>query len=337
MSKKVSWGILGAANIAVKSVIPAMQTSNICEISAISSRDKEKSKRIADQFNLPKFYGSYQELLEDSAIEAVYIPLPNHLHLEWATKAANAGKHVLCEKPLGMNAAEVRKLIEVRDKTGVKIQEAFMVRTHPKWLAVKDLVKSGRIGNVNAITMFFSYYNLDKANIRNKLDVGGGALTDIGCYCINLSRFIFDDEPTKVSSLIQRDEETKIDKLTSAMLEFPKGHATFTCSTQLVPYQRMQIVGTKGRIEIEIPVNFSPALPNRIFVDNGSDLSGKHIETIEFTATDKFLIQADLFSKAIRENTEQAISLEDSFKNMAVIDAVFRSAKTGDRETPESL
>jgi predicted dehydrogenase len=337
LEQKVRWGILGAANIAVKSVIPAMQASENCEIIAIASRNTEKAKKVAADFNLPRYYGNYEDLLNDSEIEAVYIPLPNNLHLEWTIKAAEAGKHVLCEKPIGMNAAEVRKLIKVRDKTGVKIQEAFMVRTHPKWIAVRDLVKSGRIGDLHAITMFFSYMNLDKSNIRNKIEAGGGALRDIGCYCINLSRFIFDDEPIRVSSLIERDAETKIDKLTSAMLQFPRGHATFTCSTQLVPYQRMQIFGTKGRIEVEIPVNFPPDLPTRIFVDDGSNLSGKNIEIIEFAAADKFTVQAELFSKAILENTEQAILSEDSFANMAVIDAVFRSAESKTWETPEQI
>ncbi len=332
MSKKIRWGILGAANIAVKKVIPAMQAAENCEIVAIASRDFEKAKRIANDLTIPKFYGSYDELLADSEIDAVYIPLPNHLHLEWTTKAANAGKHVLCEKPLGMNAAEVVEMIAVRDKTGVKIQEAFMVRTHPAWVAVRDLVKSGRIGDVKAITMFFSYSNFDKANIRNKLEAGGGALMDIGCYCVNLSRFIFDDEPGRVSSLITRDSETGIDKLTSAMLDFPHGHATFTCSTQLVPYQRMQILGAKGRIEIEIPVNSPTDTPTRIFIDDGSDFYGKGIETIEFAAANQFTIQGELFSKAILENSNQTISLEDSLKNMRAIDAVFRSAESGNWE-----
>ncbi len=337
MIEKVRWGILGAAKIAVKSVIAAMQAGEFCEISAIASRDSTKAKRVADDLSIPKFYGSYEELLNDETIEAVYNPLPNNLHLEWTAKAARSGKHVLCEKPLGMNADEVRKLIEIRDKTGVKIHEAFMVRTHPQWLAVRDLVERGRIGKVNAITMFFSYFNDDKTNIRNKIENGGGALMDIGCYCINLARFIFADEPRKVSGFVERDAETAIDKLTSAMLDFPHGHAAFTCSTQLAPYQRMQILGTKGRIEVEIPVNIPPDTPTRIFIDDGADFYGANIETIEFPATDKFTIQGDLFSQAILENSAQTVSLEDSFANMAAIDAVFRAAKSGKRETPETL
>jgi predicted dehydrogenase len=337
MTKKVIWGILGAANIAVKKVIPSMQAGENCEITAIASRDFEKAKQAAGQLNIPKFYGSYEELLADSDIEAVYIPLPNHLHLEWATKAARAGKHVLCEKPLGLNADEVRKLIEIRNETGVKIQEAFMVRTHPQWLAVRDLVRAGKIGELRAINCFFSYFNADKSNIRNKIEMGGGALMDIGCYCVNISRFIFEDEPRKVISLIERDAETGIDKLTSALLDFPRGQATFTCSTQLVPYQRFQFLGAKGRIEVEIPVNSPTDTPTRIYIDDGTDLYGKNIETIEFETANQFMIQGDLFSQAIRENSAQAISLEDSFKNMSVIEAVFRSAETQKWEAPKAL
>lgn len=337
MIEKVRWGILGAANIAIKKVIPAMQNGKLCEITAIASRNIEKSKQTANELGIPKFYGSYEDLLNDTEIEAVYIPLPNHLHVEWATKAAEVGKHVLCEKPIGLKAEEVRKLIEIRDQTGVKIQEAFMVRTHPKWLAVRDIVRQGRIGKLQAIAGFFSYFNDDTSNIRNKPEMGGGALMDIGCYCINISRFIFEDEPQRVSSLIERDENTGIDKLTSALLRFPNGQATFTCSTQLVPYQRMQFFGTKGRIEVQIPFNIPPETPTRIFIDDGSDLYSQNIEIIEFLAADQYTIQGDVFSEAIRKNAEQAISLEDSFANMSAIEAVFRSAKTENWESPETL
>ena len=336
-TKKIRWGVLGAANIAVKKVVPAMQDGEFCEIAGISSRSSDKAKFAADDLNIPKFYGSYEELLNDAEIDAVYNPLPNNLHLEWTKKAALAGKHVLCEKPIGMNAAEVRKLIEIRDQTGVKIQEAFMVRTHPLWLKVRELIKSGRIGKVEAINGFFSYYNDDKSNIRNKIKTGGGALMDIGCYCINVSRFICGEEPKKVSALIERDAETKIDKMTSVMMAFPSCQTVFTCSTQLVPYQRMQFFGAKGRIEVEIPFNIPTETPTRIFVDDGADLYGKTVEKIEISAANQYTIQGDLFSKVILENSEQAVSLEDSFGNMAVIDAVFRSAKTGNWETPESL
>ena len=337
MNKKISWGILGAANIAVKKVIPAMQSGEFCEIAAIASRDSEKAKRAAGDLNIPKFYGSYDELLNDADIDAIYNPLPNDLHAEWTTKAAEKGKHVLCEKPFGLNAAEVRKLIEIRDRTGVKIQEAFMVRTHPQWLKIAELIASGRIGKVEATTMFFSYFNDDQSNIRNKPENGGGALMDIGCYCVNLARFIIGEEPRKIAALIKRDEKTGIDKLTSVMLDFPSCQSSFTCSTQLIPYQIMQFFGAKGRLAVEIPVNIPPDSATKIFVDTTGDLYGADIETIELPPADQYTIQGDLFSKAILENTAQAISLEDSFANMSVVDAIFRAAKSGNWEQPESL
>ncbi len=329
MTKKIRWGILGAANIAVKKVIPAMQAGKFCEIAAIASRSLDKAKRAANDLEIPKFYGSYDELLNDAEIDAIYNPLPNDLHVEWTIKAAEKGKHVLCEKPLAMAAKEARKLIEIRDQTGVKIQEAFMVRTHPQWLKIRDLIASGKIGKVEAMTMFFSYFNDNQSNIRNKIENGGGALMDIGCYCVSLSRFILGEEPRRVAALIERDENSGIDKLTSAMLDFPSCQAAFTCSTQLIPFQRMQFFGAQGRLEVEIPVNIPPDTPTRIFIDNTGDLYGKNIETIEIPAADQYTIQGDLFSKAILENSEQAISLEDSVKNMTIIDAIFRAAESG--------
>lgn len=333
MIGKIRWGVLGAANIAIKKVIPAMQTGEFCEVTAIASRDLKKARSAACDLNIPKFYGSYQDLLNDAEIDAVYNPLPNNLHFEWTTKAATAGKHVLCEKPIGLNAAEVRRLIEVRNCAGVKIQEAFMVRSHPQWLAVRDLIAKNRIGKLQAITGFFSYFNDDKSNIRNKIETGGGALFDIGCYCINISRFITGEEPQTVSALIKRDAETKIDKLTSAILDFPKCQSTFTCSTQLVPFQRMQFFGAKRRIEVEIPFNIPAETSTRIFIDDGEDLSGANIETIEIPAANQYKIQGDLFSRAIIENSEQAIPLEDSLKNMTVIDAVFRAGESKKQES----
>ncbi len=337
MTKKIRWGVLGAAKIAVTKVIPAMQRGTYSEISAIASRDLEKARGAARSLNISKFYGSYEELLADSEIDAIYNPLPNNLHVEWTVKAATAGKHVLCEKPIAMTAEEARELIETRDKTGVKIQEAFMVRTHPQWLAVRDLIAQNRIGDLQAISGFFSYFNDDAGNIRNKPENGGGALMDIGCYCINLPRFILNEEPRKVSALIRRDAKSNIDKLTSAILDFPTCVATFTCSTQLVPYQRMQFFGAKGRIEVEIPVNIPTDAPTRIFVDNAGDLYGADIETIEIPHVNQYTIQGDLFSQAILEDSEQTISLGDSVKNMAVIEAVFRAAETGNWEIPASF
>ena len=337
MNKKVNWGILGAAKIALEKVIPAMKAGESSIVSAIASRDIETAKSASGLHGVPNSYGSYESLLEDPGIDAVYVPLPNHLHLEWTTKAAEAGKHVLCEKPIGLNAAEVSRLIEVRERTGVKIQEAFMVRTHPTWVAVKALIESGRIGKLGSVSGFFSYFNTDPSNIRNSLEMGGGALLDIGCYCINVSRFVFDEEPTEVSGLIDRDAGLGIDRLSSAILRFPGGHSIFSCSTQLVPYQRMEFFGTEGRIEVQIPFNIPVETPTYVFVDDGSDLYGKNIERIEFEPANQYTIQGDLFSRAVLEGANKDTDLEDSFGNMSTIDAVFQSAKSGRNERPRSL
>ena len=331
MANKVRWGVLGAAKIALTKVIPAMQRSPWCEIAAIASRDLAKATAAAAELNIPKAYGSYDELIADTSIEAIYNPLPNHLHVSWTAKAAEAGKHVLCEKPIALNATEARTLIDVRNRTGVRIQEAFMVRTHPQWLETRRLIHSGRIGALRSITCFFSYFNPDPTNIRNQLEIGGGALMDIGCYPITISRFMFETEPRRVLGFIERDA-TGTDTLTSAVLDFPNGRSTFTCSTRLAPYQRMIFAGTEGRIEVLIPFNAPNDRPTRIILDDGNDLTGESAETIEFPICDQYEIQGSLFSQAIREKREQPIQLEDAINNMAVIDAVFRSATTSQWE-----
>ncbi|MBV9929282.1 MAG: Gfo/Idh/MocA family oxidoreductase [Acidobacteria bacterium] len=329
MNEKVRWGVLGAAKIAVEKVIPAMQKGAWSEVRGLASRDAGAAARAARELGIAKSYGSYEELLADPEIEAVYNPLPNHLHVPWTLKAAAAGKHVLCEKPIALNAEEARLLLDARDRWGVKIQEAFMVRTHPQWLAARGLVRSGRVGELRAIEAFFSYFNRDPANIRNIPEAGGGALMDIGCYPIQISRFVYGAEPRRVLGFVERDPEMKTDRLTSAILEFETGRAAFTCSTQLAPHQRVELVGTQGRIEIEIPFNAPPDRPTRILVDDGSALGGANAETIEFPPCDQYTIQGDLFSRAVREGTGQAAPLEDAVSNMAVIDAVFRSAESG--------
>jgi predicted dehydrogenase len=325
MPKKVRWGVLGAAKIGLVKVIPAMQQGSLSEVTAIASRDIARAKDAAAQLGITKAYGSYEELLADAEIDAIYNPLPNHMHLPWTIRAAEAGKHVLCEKPIGMNADEAQTLIEVRDRTGVKIGEAFMVRVHPQWLRAREIIRSGEIGDLRAVTGFFSYNNRDAKNIRNIPEFGGGGIMDIGCYPITMARFLFGEEPLRVLSLVERDPEMGTDRLSSALLEFPVGQSTFTCSTQLTPYQKMHAFGTKGRIEVEIPFNTPPDKPSRIFVGDREE---------QFAACDQYTLQGDAFSKAIMENGEVPVPLEDSVRNMKVIDAVFRSAKSGGRERP---
>ncbi len=334
MTKRVQWGVLGAANIALKKVIPAMQRSEWCEIIALASRDLQKAQHFAQELHIPKTYGSYDELLSDADIEAVYIPLPNHLHVPWSTKAAAAGKHVLCEKPIALNAEEAMQLLQARDRTGVKIEEAFMIRTHPQWLRVFELIESGRIGEVRSIIGQFSYHNLDLQNIRNIAEMGGGALMDIGCYLVFCSRHAFKAEPKRVVGLIQQDPATRTDVLTSALLDFPTGQSIFTCSTRMTPSQRVQIIGTRARIEVQIPFNAPPARAGRILIDDGADLFGSSAEVIEVDVCDQYTIQGDLFARSIREANEPPVPLEDSIKNLAVIDAIFRSAKSGQGEKP---
>jgi len=328
MREKVRWGVLGVAKIAATKVIPAMQKGEWSEITAIASRDIGKARGAAERLGVGKAYGSYEELLADPDVEAVYNPLPNHLHVPWSTRAARARKHVLCEKPVAMSVAECRSLMRVRDETGVKIGEAFMVRTHPQWLRARELAHSGEIGELRAIVAAFSYFNRDPGNIRNVREYGGGGLMDIGCYPIHISRFLFGEEPASISTVMDHDPEMGIDRLASAILEFPSGHCIFTCSTQLVPYQRVQILGTKGRVEVEIPFNAPADRPCRLSVDNGADVFGSEVHTEEFAICDQYTIQGDAFSRAIREDRAVPTPLEDSLLNMAVIDAAFESART---------
>jgi predicted dehydrogenase len=332
--EKVQWGVLGVARIAVRKTIPGMKHGKWCEITAIASRDWQKATAAARELGIPKAYGSYEELLQDREIEAIYIPLPNHLHVNWTLKAVQAGKHVLCEKPLSLSAEEARAVLAARDRAGVKIGEAFMIRTHPQWLRVRELIEAGAIGKLRSILGFFSYDIRDAANIRNIADFGGGGLMDIGCYPVTGSRFLFREEPVRVLGLIDRDPTLKIDRLTSVILDFPSGQGVFTCGTQLVPYQRMQCFGTRGRIEIEIPFNAPNDRPCRIFIDNGSDLFGSGIKKEELAACDQYTIQGDAFSRAIRENGEVPVPVEDAIKNMSVIEAAFRSIKSGEWEQP---
>jgi predicted dehydrogenase len=327
--KKVKWGVLGAASIATRKVIPGMQKSDLCEIAGIASRDLEKAKAAATALKIGKAYGSYEEMLSDPEIEAVYNPLPNHLHVPWTKKAAEAGKHVLCEKPLALNAAEARTLLAVRNRTGVKIGEAFMVRTHPQWVRSREILRSGRIGELKSVIGAFSYFNRDPKNVRNVVEWGGGGLMDIGCYAINTSRFMFAAEPLRVAGVVERDPAFGTDRLASAVMDFGVGQAVFTCSTQIVPYQRMQFLGTKGRIEVEIPFNAPPDKETRIFIDDGKDVFGGGIVSETFPVCDQYAVQGDAFSRAIREGGEVPVPLEDAIANMSVIDAVFRSAESG--------
>jgi len=325
---------LGVAKIAVDKVIPAMQAGTWCSVDAIASREGEKARSAAARLGIPRSYGSYRELLEDREIEAIYNPLPNHLHVPLTIEAARAGKHVLCEKPLALTADEARTLLAISRECGVLIEEAFMVRTHPQWVKVKSLIRNGAIGSLRAIQGAFSYYNVDPGNVRNVPEYGGGGLLDIGCYPINTSRFVTDREPERVFGVLEYDPVFGVDRLASAILDFGDIQSSFVASTQMVPYQRMNFFGTEGRLEIEIPFNAPPDRPCRIFMTRG-DLFARDLETLELPICNQYTIQGDLFSEALRSGQACPISLEDSVRNMAVLDAVVRSSKSGMWEKPE--
>jgi predicted dehydrogenase len=331
---KLRFGVLSTAKIARQKVIPPMQRAERCEVVAIASRDLARGREVAAELRIAHAYGSYEELLADPAIDAVYIPLPNHLHVPWTIKAAEAGKHVLCEKPIGITVADAQLLIETRDRTGVRIQEAFMVRTHPQWLRAREIVHEGRIGELKAIYGHFSYHLTDPANIRNVLGWGGGGLLDIGCYPITTSRFITRTEPRRVAALIERDPDLGIDRLGSVMLDFPGVQAIFTYATQLTPRQTMQLIGTTGRLEIEIPFNAPVDRPCRLHLYDGADLGLTVAETIEIPTCDQYGLMADAFAASIQEGREQPVPLEDSLLNMRVIEAVLRAAESGRFEKP---
>jgi predicted dehydrogenase len=322
---KVRWGVLSTAKIGVEKVIPAMQQGEYCEVTAIASRDLDKAQAAARQLGIPKAYGSYEELLADPEVDAVYNPLPNHLHVPWSIKAIEAAKHVLCEKPIGLTSTEGQELLDAaRRHPELKVMEAFMYRHHPQWQFAKQLVAEGEIGELRTIQTFFSYYNDDPNNIRNMADIGGGGLMDIGCYCISLSRFIFDGEPGRVCGIVEYDPVMKVDRLASGMMDFGRGTSTFTCATQLADYQRVHVVGTEGRVEIEIPFNAPPDMPCKVWHQRGEE-----IEEILLEICDQYTIQGDLFSQAVLKDTEVPTPLEDAVANMKVIEAIVASAESG--------
>lgn len=330
--KKIRWGVLSTAKIGRNWVIPATQASETGVVTAIASRDLASAQAVAGQFGIDKAYGSYEELLADKNIDAVYNPLPNHLHVPWSIKAIEAGKHVLCEKPIGLSAAEGERLVEAAvANPKLKVMEAFMYRFHPQWQTARQLVSDDRIGELRTIHTDFSYFNNDPQNIRNQLDIGGGALMDIGCYPISLSRFIFDAEPARVLGEIHRDLDTGVDCLTSGILAFESGTATFTCGTQHAPYQRVNIFGARGRLEIEIPFNAPADRPCRMWLQTGTAPDLK-IEEISLETCNQYTLQADAFGRAILEDQPVPTPLEDAVANMRVIERVFASAETSEWE-----
>ncbi len=321
---KVRWGVLSTSNFALTKVIPALLKGGHLEVAAIASRDLNKAQEAAKRFGIAKAYGSYEELLADPDVDIIYNPMPNHLHVPFSIKALEAGKHVLCEKPIGLSSAEARQLLEVsKQHPKQKVMEGFMYRHHPQWHHAKRLVEEGKVGELRTIQSFFSYFNADTNNIRNKADIGGGGLMDIGCYNISLSRFIFGEEPRRALGILEFDPNFKTDRIASGILDFGRGTSTFTCSTQLASYQRVNILGAEGRVEIEIPFNAPPDRPCNMW----HQFKDK-IEEIEFEVCDQYTIEGDLFSLAVINDTPVPTPLEDAVANMKVIEAVFESGRS---------
>lgn len=323
--KKIQWGVLGAAKIATTKVIPALQRSQHGVVAAIASRDPQKGAVAAKDLGIRQVHGSYEALLADPSIDAIYNPLPNHLHVPWSLKALAAGKHVLCEKPLGLTSAEAQLLAGAAAKhPRLKVMEAFMYRHHPQWQAARRLVREGRTGTLRTIQSFFSYWNVDPANIRNHAGIGGGGMMDIGCYCVSFGRWLFDAEPVRVLGIADIDAAFGTDKLASGILDFGRGTTTFTCSTQLSPFQRVNIFGTEGRIEIEIPVNAPPDKSCRLWLQTAAG-----VEEMRFDPCDQYTVQGDLFARAILDDTAVPTPISDGVANMRAVEAVLESAKAG--------
>jgi predicted dehydrogenase len=330
----VRWGVLSPARIGTEKVIPAIQGAERCEVVALASRDAARAEAAAARLGIPRTHGSYEDLLADPGIDAVYVPLPNHLHAEWSIAAARAGKHVLCEKPLALNVTQAEAMIAAAEEAGVRLMEAFMYRLHPSWVAVRETVASGRIGELRAVQSWFSYFNDDPANIRNIVEVGGGSLYDVGCYCVNLSRMLIGEEPSGVRASIRRDPVGGTDVFTSVVLDFPGGGlASFTCSTRAEPDQRVHIYGTEGRISVGIPFNIPPDHPTEVSVTAGGDPPvAPATEVLTFPARDQYTVQAEAFAASILDGTPLPTPIEDAIGNLRTIERIFAAAEPGQAE-----
>ncbi len=332
----MKWGVLSSAKIGMKHVIPGIQGSRGNVVHAIASRNKKRAEEAAAVAGIPVAYGSYEELLADPEIQVVYIPLPNHMHVEWSIKAMEAGKHVLCEKPLAMSREDIEKLRDVSGRTGMVIQEAFMVKHHPQWHTAREIVEKGTLGELKAIQGIFAYHNMDEGNIRNIPEYGGGGIWDIGCYPVVTSRYIFGEEPVRVCAMVEYDPKMRIDRLASVMMEFPSGQASFLVSTQMVPIQRMNLLGTRGHIQIEIPFNAPADKKCHIFLSRGEFYQDSW-QLLDFDICNQYGLEAESMNRTVNGLEPPVVSLEDSMNNLKALEAVFRSASSGKWEKVQEI
>ncbi|MEX0882226.1 MAG: Gfo/Idh/MocA family oxidoreductase [Cyclobacteriaceae bacterium] len=326
MIKKLKWGILSTAKIAREKVIPAMQNNELFEVYGIASRSNERAEAFAKELGIPKTFGSYEEMINDPEIDVIYNPLPNDLHVPYTLECIEAGKHVLCEKPMTLNAEEIEPLIKARNKHNVKVGEAFMVASSRQWVKARELVQKGYLGKIKAVNGFFSYYNVNKDNIRNIPENGGGAIWDIGCYPVFTSRFVLGKEPGRVVAMLEYDPNFRTDKLGSVLLDFHGIQMTFTVSTQLVPYQRMLFFGEEKILEVRIPFNAPLDKSNEIYIHDGNFLDPRP-EKISLPVSNQYTEQAIDFSNAILNNTDVPVSLENARENAKILQAIFASDK----------
>lgn len=323
--KKMKFGVLGVSGHFLKRIVFPLMESETVEIYAIASRNIKRAQETAEKYGIPKFYGSYEELLDDPEIDAIFNPLPNHMHKEWIFKSADAKKHMLCEKPLTLDTEETNEVIEYIKDSGIKLMEAFMIRFHPKWQKAKALIDNGYIGKVRHIQTVFSYNNQDPSNIRNIKEVGGGALLDIGCYAINTARYILGKAPKRVISMIDEHPEFGTDMTTSAILDYGDAVSLFTVSTSAFPQQQVKIFGTEGTLTVTIPFNDISEVPGKLLFENNSASMEIEVEPVN-----QYRLMFEAYAKSIVDDTEVPLPLSDSLLNMKTIDAVFKSAKTGE-------
>lgn len=335
---KVQWGVIGTAGIAVNRVLPAMKTLSILDIAAIASRDEKRAHEAANKVGIAKAYGSYEALLADPSIEAVYIPLPNNLHIEWCLKALEAGKHVLCEKPIAMSAQEAGVLIKAREKSGRLIEEAFAIRNHPQWAALRQVIDSGEIGAIRGAQTTMCYSNRNPNDIRNIPEVGGGALYDIGSYAVAGCRMVFDDEPTRAFGLFEMDPVFRTDRLTSAILEFPAGQATILLSTQAGPsaggsHQHLGMIAERGWVRADFPYAHSVPSQCHLYIGNDKSIGQQYARKISFAAVNQYQLQGERFSRLVRGEKVPSFPIETAVANMRVLDALRRSRDSDRFET----
>jgi len=328
-SFKLRWGIMGCAKIARKSVIPGIQQSDRGVVAAIASRSEMKARETAAQLGIPKYYGNYEELLADESIDVVYIPLPNNMHKEWVIRAAEAGKHVLCEKPFAMNAGEAEEMVQACERAGVKLAEAFMYRHHPRYNRIREIVESGEIGFIRGIHGTFTYNNAaDLANFRNSKELGGGAIYDIGVYPISAARYILGTEPEAATvHAMFSEQHGDVDMMASGLLEFPNKIAlTFDCAMWADYRNTLEILGSDGRIEIPSAFVAGPDKPSHFNV-----IAGGVNHRIEARDVNPYSEQADDLAAAILDGKPQKFAANDAIHNMRVVDACLKSARTRTR------